>query len=111
VPFDHPCPADDSWGNAPLAFSNSSPHFIGAEPRSGAQSGRSPGFELSLRVHGKYRHGDSPSGGQAKEQKAPGLEVLFPAILAGIEEPADSTILWVDTGQVRSLVKIAVMAG
>ncbi len=111
VPFDHPCPADDSWGNAPLAFSNSSPHFIGAEPRSGAQSGRSPGFELSLRVHGKYRHGDSPSGGQAKEQKTPGLEVLFPAILAGIEEPADSTILWVDAGQVRSLVKIAVMAG
>jgi hypothetical protein len=107
VPFDHPCPADDSWGNAPLALPNSSPHFIGAEPGSGAQSGRSPGFELRLRVHGKYRHGDSPSGGQAKEQKAPGLEVLFPAILAGIEEPADSTILWVAAGQVRSLVKIA----
>ena len=43
--------------------------------------------------------------------RRPGLEVLFPAILAGIEEPADSTILWVDAGQVRSLVKIAVMAG
>ena len=37
--------------------------------------------------------------------------MLFPAILAGIEEPADSTILWVDAGQVRSLVKIAVVAG
>ena len=48
---------------------------------------------------------------QAKEQKAPVLEVLFPEILAGIEEPADSTILWVDAGQVRALVKIAVMAG
>jgi hypothetical protein len=86
-------------------------HFTGAVPGLVDQSGGSPDFELSLRVHGKYRHGDSPSGGQAEEQKAPGLEVLFPAILAGIEEPTDSTILRVDAGQVRTLVKIEVMTG
>src|SRR5208337_1669708 len=51
-----------------------------------AKASGSPDFELSLRVHGKYRHGDSPSGGQAKEQKAPGLEVLIPEVLAGIEK-------------------------
>jgi hypothetical protein len=76
-----------------------------------ARSGSAPDLELSLRVHGKYRHGDSPSGGQPKEQKAPGLEMVLPAILAGIEEPANLTLLRVDAGQVWTLVKIAVMAG
>jgi hypothetical protein len=76
-----------------------------------AKASGSPDFELSLRVHGKYRHGDSPSGGQAKEQKAPGLEVLIPEVLAGIEKPADLTVPRVDAGQVRTFVKIAMMTG
>jgi hypothetical protein len=62
-------------------------------------------------VHVEYANGGPPGWGKSQDPRPTPLEMIRPGLAAGMEEVDDLLAHWVNTGEIRTFIRVALYTG